>query len=222
MDGPDPRVAVVMIAGGPGDSHHARPPAVKGNPAADPTAPPRIPEPGRLLLSCISPKEPRPVEIYASARDFGEGKQSFYLRRWTQPEAEIIYPLHGHFLDGGKRVLGLALLTLVPFFNFHALKFNVNTVLMPVWAATTFFFLRSFETRSTLPAALAGLCAAYTGAANLTGLPAVAIPAGSSDGLPVGVQIVAPAGRDALALRIARALEKTAAEHRVHPPPDGG
>src|SRR5947207_1090141 len=69
---------------------------------------------------------------------------------------------------------------------------------------------------------LAGLCAAYTGAANLTGLPAVAIPAGSSDGLPVGVQIVAPAGRDALALRIARALEKTAAEHRVHPPPDGG
>src|SRR5438093_898987 len=69
---------------------------------------------------------------------------------------------------------------------------------------------------------LAGLCAAYTGAAHLTGLPAVAIPAGSSDGLPVGVQIVAPAGRDALALRIARALENTAAEHRVHPPPDGG
>ena len=83
------------------DPHHARPPAVKGNPAADPTAPPRIAEPGRLLLSCISPKEPRPTEIYASARDFGEGKQSFYLRRWTQAEAEIIYPLHGHFLDGG-------------------------------------------------------------------------------------------------------------------------
>lgn len=86
---------------GPDDPHHARPPAVKGNPAADPTAPPRIAEPGRLLLSCISPKEPRPVEIFASARDFGEGKQSFYLRRWNQAEAEIIYPLHGHFLDGG-------------------------------------------------------------------------------------------------------------------------
>jgi hypothetical protein len=86
---------------GPDDLHHARPPAVKGNPAADPTAPPRIAEPGRLLLSCISPGEPRPAEIYASARDFGEGKQSFYLRRWNQAEAEIIYPLHGHFLDGG-------------------------------------------------------------------------------------------------------------------------
>ena len=86
---------------GPDDPHHARPPAVKGNPAADPTAPLRIAEPGRLLLSCISAKDPRPTEIYASARDFGEGKQSFYLRRWTQAEAEIIYPLHGHFLDGG-------------------------------------------------------------------------------------------------------------------------
>ncbi|TMA99563.1 MAG: hypothetical protein E6J70_12700, partial [Deltaproteobacteria bacterium] len=69
---------------------------------------------------------------------------------------------------------------------------------------------------------LAGFCAAYTGAANLTGLPAVALPAGTNGGLPLGVQIVAPAGHDGLALRIARALEKTAAEHRVHPPPDGG
>ena len=45
---------------------------------------------------------------------------------------------------------------LVPFFNFHALKFNVNTVLMPLWAATTFWFLRSYQTRSALYAALAG------------------------------------------------------------------
>ena len=59
-------------------------------------------------------------------------------------------------LDGEKRVVGLALLTLVPFFNFHALKFNVNTVLMPVWAATTFWFLRSYVTRSALYAVLAG------------------------------------------------------------------
>jgi hypothetical protein len=86
---------------GPDNLHHARPPAVKGNPAIDPTAPPRIAEPGRLLLSCIRPGEPRPAEIYASVRDFGEGKQSFYLRRWNHAEGEMIYPLHGHFLDGG-------------------------------------------------------------------------------------------------------------------------
>ena len=72
----------------------------------------------------------------------------------------IAWRLAARFLDAEKRVVGLALLTLVPFFNFHALKFNVNTVLMPVWAATTLWFLRSFETRRLLDAALAGLGAA--------------------------------------------------------------
>jgi hypothetical protein len=72
----------------------------------------------------------------------------------------IVWRLMGRFVDGEKRVVGLALLTLVPFFNFHALKFNVNTVLMPLWAATTLWFLRSFETRRPLDAALAGLGAA--------------------------------------------------------------
>src|SRR6266700_5881327 len=48
----------------------------------------------------------------------------------------IAWRLSARFLDGEKRVVGLALLTLVPFFNFHALKFNQNSVLMPLWAAT--------------------------------------------------------------------------------------
>ncbi|MGA7490298.1 MAG: glycosyltransferase family 39 protein [Xanthobacteraceae bacterium] len=72
----------------------------------------------------------------------------------------IVWRLSARFLDGDKRVVGLALLTLVPFFNFHALKFNVNTVLLPLWAATTLWFLRSFETRRVFDAALAGLGAA--------------------------------------------------------------
>jgi 4-amino-4-deoxy-L-arabinose transferase-like glycosyltransferase len=72
----------------------------------------------------------------------------------------LAWRLSARFLDGDKRVLGLALLTLVPFFNFHALKFNSNTVLMPLWAATTLLFLRSFETRRVFDAALAGLAAA--------------------------------------------------------------
>jgi 4-amino-4-deoxy-L-arabinose transferase-like glycosyltransferase len=72
----------------------------------------------------------------------------------------IAWRLSARFLDGEKRVVGLALLTLVPFFNFHALKFNQNSVLMPLWAVTTLWFLRSFETRRVLDAALAGLGAA--------------------------------------------------------------
>jgi 4-amino-4-deoxy-L-arabinose transferase-like glycosyltransferase len=72
----------------------------------------------------------------------------------------IAWRMMARYLGPEKQVLGLALLTLVPFFNFHALKFNVNTVLLPLWAATAFWFLRSYETRSRLYAALAGLGAA--------------------------------------------------------------
>lgn len=64
------------------------------------------------------------------------------------------------YLDIEKRVAGLLLLTFIPFFNFHALKFNANTVLIPLWALTTWFFVRSFETRGALWAALAGAAAA--------------------------------------------------------------
>ena len=59
--------------------------------------------------------------------------------------AVVAWRLSADYLDVEKRVVGLALLTLIPFFNFHALKFNVNTVLMPLWAATTFWFLRSYR-----------------------------------------------------------------------------
>jgi 4-amino-4-deoxy-L-arabinose transferase-like glycosyltransferase len=72
----------------------------------------------------------------------------------------ISWRLCARFLDGEKRVVGLAILTLIPFFNFHALKYNQNTILMPLWAATTLFFLRSVGSRRVLDAALAGAAAA--------------------------------------------------------------
>jgi 4-amino-4-deoxy-L-arabinose transferase-like glycosyltransferase len=69
----------------------------------------------------------------------------------------IAWRLAGRYLTPEKRVLGLALLTLLPFYNFHALKFNASSVLTPFWAATTWWFLLSFDTRRPGWAALAGL-----------------------------------------------------------------
>ncbi|HZP78409.1 MAG TPA: glycosyltransferase family 39 protein [Pseudolabrys sp.] len=77
----------------------------------------------------------------------------------------IIWRLCADYLAPDKRVLGLALVTLIPFFGFHALKYNVNTLLIPLWAATTLCFLRSLERHDALWAALAGL---FAGAAMLT------------------------------------------------------
>jgi amidase len=48
----------------------------------------------------------------------------------------------------------------------------------------------------------------YTPLMNLTGFPAMSVPAGrSSDGLPIGVQLAAPRGGEALLLSVARQLE---------------
>ena len=48
----------------------------------------------------------------------------------------------------------------------------------------------------------------YTISANLTGLPAISVPAGTDPGgLPVGVQLTAPAYEEAKLLRAARMLE---------------
>jgi 4-amino-4-deoxy-L-arabinose transferase-like glycosyltransferase len=59
----------------------------------------------------------------------------------------IAFVVSVRYLDGLKSAVGLAFLTLVPFFNFHAFKFNANSAMMPWWALTTWFFLRSFETQ---------------------------------------------------------------------------
>src|SRR5207245_10799331 len=78
------------------------PPAVTGNPAADTTLPPRLGRPGRLLLGCSTrpARGPEKAEVYASARDFDVGRQSFFLRRLDAAGKESFYALHGHLLDG--------------------------------------------------------------------------------------------------------------------------
>jgi 4-amino-4-deoxy-L-arabinose transferase-like glycosyltransferase len=72
----------------------------------------------------------------------------------------ITWRLAARYLPPDKRVAGIVLLTFVPFYNFHAIKFNANTVLTPFWALATLWFLRSFETCRIGWAVLAGIAAA--------------------------------------------------------------
>jgi hypothetical protein len=64
------------------------------------------------------------------------------------------------FVRGDKRAVILLLLLLTPIYQFHAEKFNANSVLLAVWPLATYCFLRSFEDRTAGWAAAAGfLCA---------------------------------------------------------------
>jgi hypothetical protein len=64
------------------------------------------------------------------------------------------------FVRGDKRVVALLLLMLLPTYQFHAQRFNANTVLLATWPLATYCFLRSFETRNTAWAAATGVIAA--------------------------------------------------------------
>ncbi len=100
--------SLAVAAGCSHDRHHPlhrdSGPVITGNPAADPALPPRLGRPGRLLLRCDSPADRNSVRwaVHASAQDFDEGRQSFFLKRTDPAGRETLYPLHGHFLDGGS------------------------------------------------------------------------------------------------------------------------
>jgi 4-amino-4-deoxy-L-arabinose transferase-like glycosyltransferase len=64
------------------------------------------------------------------------------------------------FVRGDKRAIVLLLLMLLPVYQFHAQRFNANTVLLAIWPLATYCFLRSFETRRAGWAAAAGATAA--------------------------------------------------------------
>jgi Asp-tRNA(Asn)/Glu-tRNA(Gln) amidotransferase A subunit family amidase len=59
--------------------------------------------------------------------------------------------------------------------------------------------------------------AALTAPSNLNGSPAVSIPAGLVDGLPVGLQVLAGHHRDELLLDLALVAERTLAWPMVAP-----
>ncbi len=64
------------------------------------------------------------------------------------------------FVRGDKRIVVLLLLMLLPAYQFHAQRFNANSVLLAIWPIATYCFLRSFETRQVGWAVAAGATAA--------------------------------------------------------------
>ena len=69
------------------------------------------------------------------------------------------YALMGRFCGQRTRILCVFLLMLTPFYQFNALRFNANTVLLSIWPWTMYFFVRSIETQRVAHAIACGVLA---------------------------------------------------------------
>jgi 4-amino-4-deoxy-L-arabinose transferase-like glycosyltransferase len=138
----------------------------------------------RIFAFRYSDLHPDVLEAWISGRTFGWGGpkhpplMGWVARAWTS-----IFPLTNwsfelmaltnsamalwaidlisrRFVRGDKRIVVLLLLMLTPIYQFYAMRFNANTVLLAVWPIATYCFLRSFETRQAGWAIAAGATAA--------------------------------------------------------------
>jgi aspartyl-tRNA(Asn)/glutamyl-tRNA(Gln) amidotransferase subunit A len=62
------------------------------------------------------------------------------------------------------------------------------------------------------------LCDVVTLPANLAGIPGISVPCGFVDGLPVGLQVLAPRFADARVFQVAHAYEQATAWHSSRSP----
>jgi len=86
--------------------------------------------------------------------------------------------------------------------SFEAAFRNCDLVLSPTLGFTA-PLIDSVGPAERIPALVA-----YTLAVNLAGFTAASIPCGFVDGLPIGLQVIAPPNQEALVLRAARAVEQ--------------
>ncbi|HET6317648.1 MAG TPA: amidase, partial [Chloroflexota bacterium] len=77
---------------------------------------------------------------------------------------------------------------------------------------------KTFEPSGTFNRAPRRIANRLTVPCNLTGMPAMSVPCGFADGLPVGLQIMGPAFGESIVLRVAAAYEAATDWHRQRPP----
>jgi aspartyl-tRNA(Asn)/glutamyl-tRNA(Gln) amidotransferase subunit A len=90
---------------------------------------------------------------------------------------------------------------------------SVDILATPVSPGTAFPF--GAKTEDPLAMYLADV---YTVTAPLAGIPCLSMPAGFASGLPVGIQLIGPAGSDVMLLEAAHAYQSLTTHHLRTPP----
>jgi aspartyl-tRNA(Asn)/glutamyl-tRNA(Gln) amidotransferase subunit A len=96
--------------------------------------------------------------------------------------------------------------------EFDAVFANVDALLTPT--APGVAFLLGAKTGDPLAMYLNDV---FTLPANIAGLPALSLPCGSSEGLPVGLQVIANSFQERTLFRVAAAYERATVHHQLRP-----
>jgi aspartyl-tRNA(Asn)/glutamyl-tRNA(Gln) amidotransferase subunit A len=91
--------------------------------------------------------------------------------------------------------------------DFGAAFERVDVVLAPTMPLVAPRIGHTFEPGGPFNRSPRSIANRLTVPSNLTGMPAVSVPCGFADGLPVGLQVMGPAFGESIVLRVARAYE---------------
>ncbi|HUA22259.1 MAG TPA: amidase [Bryobacteraceae bacterium] len=101
--------------------------------------------------------------------------------------------------------------------GFHDLFENVDVLLAPSRLAPAPKISEPLDRRSTATAPGGGLTALIP-AGNLAGLPALSLPCGFANGMPIAIQLVGPPFSERTLLALGKAFQERTNWHKRHPP----
>ena len=153
--------------------------------------------------------------IVLNAEAFAGHEDALRTRMGDFGRSARAYHLQGAFLSAADYIVALRVGA--------AVRDRVNETLSTIdfLATPVVPVLTAEAARAARAQPHAGGTAIFTAPFNLTGHPALAVPGGmSSDGIPIGLQLIGRAGADADLLRLAHTYEQATPWHGMHPPLD--
>jgi aspartyl-tRNA(Asn)/glutamyl-tRNA(Gln) amidotransferase subunit A len=153
--------------------------------------------------------------IVLNAEAFAGNEEALRTRMGDFGPSARAYHLQGAFLSAADYIVALRVGA--------AVRDRVNETLAAVdfLATPVVPVLTAEAARAARAQPHTGGTAILTAPFNLTGHPALAVPGGmSTDGIPIGLQLIGRAGGEAALLRLAHTYEQATPWHSMHPPLD--
>jgi aspartyl-tRNA(Asn)/glutamyl-tRNA(Gln) amidotransferase subunit A len=121
--------------------------------------------------------------------------------------ADVLQRIRGGLLVRATEYLHAQQLRSLVQADFAAAFAHVDVILGPTMPLVAPEIGKTFEPSGAFNMAPRAIANRLTVPCNLSGMPALSVPCGFSDGLPVGLQVMGPAFAEAVVLRVARAYE---------------